>query len=129
MSKQIVATSAAPAAIGPYSQAVKVGGMLFVSGQLPVDPKTNEIVGTQVKEQTEQSIVNIENVLKAAGFRLEDVVKTSVFLTDLSRFSEMNEVYARHFVADMPARVCVEVSRLPREALVEIEAVAVCPEK
>lgn len=129
MSKQIVATSAAPAAIGPYSQAVKVGEMLFVSGQLPVDPKTNEIVGTQVKEQTEQSIVNIENVLKAAGFRLEDVVKTSVFLTDLSRFPEMNEVYARHFVADMPARVCVEVSRLPREALVEIEAVAVRPER
>jgi len=125
MSKHVVTTAAAPAAIGPYSQAVGTNGLLFVSGQLPVSPDSGEIAGNSVREQTEQCIANLENILKAGGCCLADVVKTSVFMTDLSCFAEMNKVYATHFLADMPARVCVEVSRLPRDAKVEIEAIAV----
>ena len=126
MSRQIIETKTAPAAIGPYSQAVKANGLLFISGQIPANPKTGELAGRSPREQTEQCIANLENILKAAGCGIADVVKTSVFLTDLSDFAEMNEVYAKHFVSEMPARVCVEVSRLPRGAQVEIEAVAVC---
>lgn len=125
MSKSIVATENAPKAIGPYSQAVAAGGLVFVSGQLPADPKTGDLAGPSVAAQTEASIANVAAILAASGCTLADVVKTTVFMTDLGRFAEMNAVYAKHFTADMPARACVQVAALPRGAQVEIEAVAV----
>ena len=125
-SKQVIETKDAPAAIGPYSQGIKANGMLFVSGQLPIDPATGSLVGDSVRDQTRQCIANIESILRSSGCTVRDIVKSSVFLTDLNDFGEMNDVYAAHFASDMPARVCVEVSRLPRKAKVEIEVIAVC---
>jgi 2-iminobutanoate/2-iminopropanoate deaminase len=125
--KKTFSTKNAPAAIGPYSQAVRAGNLLFVSGQLPADPASGAFTGESVTEQTRQSITNIGAILAAAGLSLMDVVKTTVFLKDMNTFGEMNGVYAEFFPAEPPARACVEVARLPKDALVEIEAVAVFP--
>jgi 2-iminobutanoate/2-iminopropanoate deaminase len=123
--REIVKTEKAPAAIGPYSQAVRTAGLVFCSGQIPLDPGTGEFVPGGVREQTEQVLRNLSAVLEAAGTSLERVVKTTVFLADMSDFAAMNEVYGRYFAGDgPPARSTVEAARLPRDARVEIEAIA-----
>ena len=123
--KEIVSTDKAPGAIGPYSQAVKTGNLLFCSGQIPIDPKTGEFVSDDVAEQTEQVLVNLRAVLEAGGATLASVVKTTVFLSDMENFAAMNEVYARHFDETKPARATVAAAGLPKGAKVEIECVAV----
>ena len=123
--KRCIRTKAAPAAIGPYSQAVVAGNMLFASGQLPIDPATGEMLPADTAMQTRQILKNLEAILGAAGFVLADVVKTTVFLKDMQDFSAMNEVYREFFPSDSPARSTVQVSRLPKDSMVEIEAVAV----
>lgn len=118
-------TTTAPAALGPYSQAIKKGNMIFVSGQLGLVPETG-VLPESIEEQTKQSLTNIKNILAEAGAKLEDVVKTSIFTTDLSSFGKINDVYATFFNGEeTPARACVEVSALPKGALVEIECIAV----
>ena len=126
--KQIIRTNNAPAPVGPYNQAIATSGqMIFVAGQIPLDPQTGEIVGSgDISEQTKQVMANIEAILTEAGANWENVVKTSVFLSDLTNFAPMNQVYAQYFSeATAPARACVEVSRLPKDVLVEIECIAV----
>lgn len=123
--KEIVSTNSAPGAIGPYSQAIKANGMVFCSGQIPIDPATGEFVSDVVNEQTEQVLKNLSEVLKAAGASLDDVVKTTVFLADMNDFVEMNEVYGRFFSDNKPARATVQAAGLPRGAKVEIECIAV----
>ena len=118
-------TDGAPAAIGPYSQAIVAGNLVFTAGQIPLDPKTMQMVEGDVAAQTERVLENIKAVLEAAGASLSSVVKTTVFLKDMNDFSAMNEVYARYFGDHRPARSTVEVARLPRDARVEIEAIAV----
>ena len=122
--RQRVQTDNAPAAIGPYSQAIKAGGFVFVSGQVAFDPKTGEFVPGGIAEQTEQVLKNVSAVLEAAGSSLDQVVKTTVFLADMKEFSGMNEVYARFFSDPPPARATVAAAGLPRDARVEIEVVA-----
>jgi len=122
--KEIVSTNKAPGAIGPYSQAIKAGGMVFCSGQIPIDPETGEFVSNIVSEQTEQVLKNLSEVLSAAGTSLDNVVKTTVFLADMNDFVEMNEVYGRYFSDNKPARATVQAARLPRDARVEIECIA-----
>lgn len=124
MQKQIVATEGAPAAIGPYSQAVRVGNLLFTAGQIPLDPATGQIVAGGIQEQTRRSLENLKAIVEAAGSSLDRAVKTTVFLADMNDFSAMNEVYAAYFSAPAPARSAVQVARLPREARVEIELIA-----
>lgn len=123
--REIVSTEKAPGAIGPYSQAVKSGGMLFCSGQIPIDPATGEFVEGGVAEQTEQVFKNLIAVLEAGGANLESVVKTTVFLADMNEFAAMNEVYGRYFDSNKPARATVQAARLPRDARVEIECIAI----
>jgi 2-iminobutanoate/2-iminopropanoate deaminase len=123
--KETVSTDKAPGAIGPYSQAIKTGGMVFCSGQIPIDPATGEFVSDVVGEQTEQVLRNLGEVLKAAGTSLDNVVKTTVFLADMGDFAEMNEVYGRFFSDNKPARATVQAARLPRDAKVEIDCIAV----
>jgi 2-iminobutanoate/2-iminopropanoate deaminase len=124
--KQIIRTENAPAAIGPYSQAVKIAGseILFCSGQIPINPETGEIESKDITTQTRQVMQNLVQVLAAAGFQLRDMVKTTIYLTDLSQFSQVNEIYASFFDSDFPARSTIQVAALPRGALVGIEAVA-----
>src|SRR5688572_21953550 len=122
---EIVTTNRAPGAIGPYSQAVKAGGMIFCSGQIPIDPSTGEFVSGEVAEQTEQVLKNLTAVLEAAGAGLGSVVKTTVFLADMNDFGAMNEVYGRYFDENKPARATVQAARLPRDARVEIDCIAV----
>lgn len=122
--KKVIATKNAPAAIGPYSQAIQVGNMLFASGQLGLIPATGEFPEGGIKAQTEQSFQNVKGVLEAAGFTIDDVVKTTVFLADMGDFAAMNEVYASQFNSDFPARSAVAVKTLPKNALVEIEIIA-----
>jgi 2-iminobutanoate/2-iminopropanoate deaminase len=122
--KRIVKTGEAPQAIGPYSQAVVAGGMVFASGQIPIDPATGEFVEGGVREQTEQVLRNLSKVLEAAGSGLERVVKATVFLADMSDFAAMNEVYGRFFADSPPARSTVQAARLPRDARVEIDVIA-----
>ena len=117
-------TENAPAAIGPYSQAVQAGNMLFVSGQLPVDPATGAFAGEDITAQTRQSLTNVKNILEAAGYALTDVVKTTVLLSDIADFAAMNAVYGEFFKENCPARACFAVRDLPKGALVEIEAIA-----
>lgn len=119
-----VHTDKAPAAIGPYSQAIDTGPLIYTSGQIPIDPSTGQVVSGGIKEQTAQVLENLKNVLEAAGSSMEKVIKTTVFMKDLSDFSAMNEVYAKYFSEPYPARSCVEVNRLPKDVLIEIEAVA-----
>jgi 2-iminobutanoate/2-iminopropanoate deaminase len=123
--KEIVSTENAPGAIGPYSQAIKTNGMIFCSGQIPIDPATGEFVEGGVAEQTEQVFKNLVAVLEAGGTSLEGVVKTTVFLADMNDFGAMNEVYGRYFDTNKPARATVQAARLPRDARVEIECIAV----
>lgn len=127
MAHEIIGTPRAPAPVGPYSQAVKAGGFLFVSGQIPIDPESGEVIAGGVKEQTERVIGNLRAVVEAGGATLEDAVKVVVYLKDLGDFEGMNEVYARHFSAARPARACVEVSRIPKDVLVEMDAVVHLP--
>ena len=122
---ETVSTDKAPGAIGPYSQAIKANGMVFCSGQIPIDPATGNFVSDVVAEQTEQVFKNLGEVLAAAGASLDKVVKTTVFLADMNDFAEMNEVYAKYFTQNKPARATVQAARLPRDAKVEIECIAV----
>ena len=121
---QPIYTPHAPAAIGPYSQAMQAGNMLFVSGQIPIDPATGEFAGSDIVAQTTQSLTNVKNILEAAGYTLNDVVKTTVLLADIADFAAMNGVYATFFCDNKPARAAFAVKDLPRGALVEIEAIA-----
>ncbi len=123
--KETISTENAPGAIGPYSQAVKAGNMIFCSGQIPIDPATGEFVSSDVAEQTRQVLKNLSAVLKAAGTDLNNVVKTTVFLADMNDFTAMNEVYAEFFSDNKPARATVQAARLPRDARVEIDCIAV----
>lgn len=123
--KKVIATQKAPAAIGPYSQAIEINGTLFLSGQIPVDPTTGEFVAGGIKEQTEQSFKNIKAILAEAGLTIDNVVKTTVLLADIADFAEMNEVYATQFTGAFPARSAFAVKALPKGALVEIEVIAV----
>ena len=122
--KDVISTKAAPAAIGPYSQAVKVGNLLYTSGQIPIDPATGNFVEGGIKEQTRQSLTNIQAILEEAGLTMGNVVKTTVFMADMNDFADMNAVYAEFFSESYPARSAVAVKTLPKGALVEIEVVA-----
>ena len=123
--KHAISSQQAPAAIGPYSQAIRTGNMLFVSGQLPIDPLTGAFPSEDIKEQTRQSLENIRAILTEAGFAFSDIIKTTVLLADISDFQAMNEVYAAFFSAPYPARAAFEVGNLPKNAKVEIEVIAV----
>lgn len=127
MNKEQISTNKAPGAIGPYSQAVKTGNFVYTSGQIPIDPATGEIVTGGIEAQTARVMKNIGSLLDAAGVGFKDVVKTTVFIKDMNDFPKINEVYAQFFEAPYPARSCVEVARLPKDVLVEIETVAACP--
>ena len=121
--KKVIATTAAPGAIGPYSQAIEANGFVFVSGQIPIDPATGAFAAEDVVGQAEQSLKNLKAVVEAAGCTLENVVKTTVFLADIADFAAVNEVYARFFTSECPARSAVQAANLPKGALVEIEAI------
>ena len=121
---KVISTTKAPAAIGPYSQAIEVNGFVYASGQIPIDPATGQFVEGGIKEQTRQSLTNAQNILKEAGIDLSHVVKTTVFLSDIANFAPMNEVYAQFFTEPFPARSAVAVKDLPKGALVEIEVIA-----
>jgi 2-iminobutanoate/2-iminopropanoate deaminase len=122
--KNIVNTDRGPKPIGPYSQAIKTNGFVYLSGQVALDPKTGEMTGTDIRQQTERVMENIKGILEAAGANMHHVIKTTVFLKDMNDFPAMNEVYARYFTLAPPARSTVQVSRLPKDALVEIEVIA-----
>jgi len=122
--RHVIATTAGPKAIGPYSQAIKANGFVFLSGQIPLDPATQQLIAGDIAAQTERVLQNISGILTAAGSSLAQVVKTTVFLKSMNDFAAMNEVYARHFTADPPARSTVEVARLPKDVLVEIDVIA-----
>ena len=122
--REVIATPNAPQAIGPYSQAIRANGLVFVSGQIPLDPTTGQIVAGDVAEQTQRVLANLEAILKASGSALDQVVRTTVYLKDMGEFAAMNEVYARFFAQEAPARATVEVARLPRDVRVEIDAIA-----
>jgi 2-iminobutanoate/2-iminopropanoate deaminase len=125
MERKIITTTEAPAAIGPYAQANQVGELIFTSGQIPLDPATGEIVGSTIEEQAVRVLKNLEAVLKGAGSSLDQVVKTTVFLSDMAMFGKMNEIYASYFSgSQLPSRSAVEVARLPKDVLIEIEAIA-----
>ena len=123
--KTIISTPKAPAAIGPYSQAILVNGMLFTSGVIPIDPETNTLVQGDVEAQARQAIGNLKNLIEASGSSMEKVVKTTVFIKDMYDFGKINDIYKEFFTSDFPARSCVEVARLPKDVLIEIEAIAV----
>lgn len=120
---KIISTDKAPAAVGPYSQAIVDGGIVYASGQIPVDPATGEMK-TSVSEAARQSLTNLKNLLEASGSDLENVLKVNIFITDMGKFGELNEVYAEFFAHHRPARSCVEVTALPKDAVLEIEAIA-----
>jgi len=122
--REVVQTDKGPAAVGPYSQAIVAGGLVWVSGQIPLDPATGQLVGSTGAEQAEQVLRNLRAILEAAGASMEQVVRATVYLVDLGEFDAVNQVYAKHFGERPPARVCVQVSRLPKGARVEIDAVA-----
>jgi 2-iminobutanoate/2-iminopropanoate deaminase len=122
--RDVVITDRGPKPIGPYSQGIKSGGFIFLSGQVALDPKSGELTGGDIRQQTERTLNNIKAILEAAGANLHHVVKTTVFLKDLNDFAAMNEVYGRYFTAAPPARSTVQVARLPKDALVEIEVIA-----
>ena len=123
--KKIISTTKAPAAIGPYSQAVLVNGMLFTSGVIPIDPETNTLVQGDVEVQARQAIGNHKNLIEASGSAMDKVVKTTVFIKNMNDFGKINDIYKEFFTCDFPARSCVEVARLPKDVLIEIEAIAV----
>ena len=121
--KNVISTDKAPAAIGPYSQAIEVNGMVYTSGQIPVNPANGQVPET-VTAQAEQAFRNLSNLLEAAGTSMANVIKTTVFIKDMNDFAKVNEIYAKYFTTDFPARSCVEVARLPKDVLIEIEAIA-----
>ena len=123
MSKKVIATEKSPGAIGPYSQAMRIGNMIFTSGQIPLNPATGEMV-TEIAAATKQSLENVKAILEAEGATMDNVIKTTVFLSDMNNFVAMNEVYATYFPQNPPARSAVEVARLPKDAVVEIEVIA-----
>ena len=123
MVKTVINTKNAPEALGPYSQAIKIGDMIFTSGQIPINPETKKLV-TEIKKATKQSLTNIKNILEEAGTSMDKVVKTTVFVKDLNDFAAVNEVYATFFEGEPPARSCVQVAKLPLDAPVEIEVIA-----
>jgi 2-iminobutanoate/2-iminopropanoate deaminase len=122
--RDVILTDRGPKPIGSYSQAIRTNGFLYVSGQVALDPKTGEMTGAEIRQQTERTLENLKGILEAAGSNLHHVVKTTVFLKDMNDFSAMNEVYAKYFTSAPPARSTVQVSRLPKDALVEIEVIA-----
>ncbi len=122
--KKIISTDKAPQAIGPYSQAIEVNGMVYTSGVIPVDPATG-VIPEGVEAQADQAIKNLVNLVKEAGSTPENVIKTTVFIKNMDDFGKINEIYSKYFVADCPARSCVEVARLPKDVLIEIEAIAI----
>ena len=122
---ETIATENAPKALGPYSQALKAGGFIYCSGQIPINPATNAVEATTIEDQTRQAITNLKNVLEAAGANLDKVVKTTVFISDMNDFAALNAVYAEMFGDTKPARSCVQAARLPKDVKLEIEAVAV----
>ncbi len=122
--KEIISTDKAPAAIGPYSQAVKVGNLLFTSGMIPIDPETNTLVDGGIEVQAERALQNVKALLEASGTSMDKVVKTVVFIKNMDDFAKVNEIYAKYFTSDFPARSCVEVARLPKDVLIEMEAIA-----
>jgi 2-iminobutanoate/2-iminopropanoate deaminase len=124
-SKEVIHSEKAPAALGPYSQAIKVGNFIYTSGQVGIDPANGDLISWQLRDQVHQVFKNLQAVLEAAGASLQNVVKTTVFLAHMSDFAEMNSIYAEYFGENRPARSTVEVARLPKDALVEIEAVAI----
>ena len=121
--KKIIATDKAPAAIGPYSQAVEVNGLIFTSGVIPIVPATGELVQGCIEEQADQAIGNMAALIEASGARVEDTIKTVVFIKNMDDFGKVNEIYSKYFKTDCPARSCVEVARLPKDVLIEIEAI------
>jgi 2-iminobutanoate/2-iminopropanoate deaminase len=123
--REVILTDHGPKPIGPYSQAVRANGFLFVSGQVALDPKTGELTGADIRQQTERVLENVKGILEAAGVNMHHVAKTTVFLKDMNDFTAMNVVYAKYFTSAPPARSTVQVSRLPKDALVEIEVIAV----
>lgn len=123
MKKEIITTSLSPAAIGPYSQATKFGNLIFTSGIIPVDPNTGEIVKGGIEEQTQQVMTSLQNLVEASGSSLENIIKTTVFIKDMNDFSKINTIYAKYFPTNPPSRSCVEVARLPKDVLIEIEAI------
>jgi len=126
MTKRIIQTEQAPAAIGPYSQAISIGDFLFTSGQIALDPESGIFLSGEIEEETEQTLKNISAILRAGGLSLENVVKTTVYLSDLNHFSRMNQVYEKYFSKTKPARACVQVAALPKGAKIEIDAIANC---
>jgi len=125
MKKRVIHTDKAPKAIGPYSQAIQAGNLLFLSGQLPLDPVTGELVKGDIRQQTQRVLANLKGILESQNLGMEDVVKATIFLKDMGNFSQVNEVYATYFPSSPPARSTVEVARLPRDVDIEIEAIAV----
>ena len=121
--KKIISTPKAPAAIGPYSQAIEVNGLLFTSGVIPIVPSTGELVEGDIEAQAEQAIGNLAALIEAAGAKIENTIKTTVFIKTMDDFTKVNEIYAKYFTTDFPARSCVEVARLPKDVLIEIEAI------
>ncbi len=124
MNKRIIKTDQAPAAIGPYSQAVRIGNMFYTSGQIALDPRSGEFISGEIEQETERTLENISAILKADGLSLDNIVKTTVYLTDLRYFTRMNQIYEKYFSENKPARACVQVAALPKGAKVEIEAIA-----
>ena len=126
MSKRIIQTELAPTAIGPYSQAIRIGDFLYTSGQIALDPKSGKFLSGEIKEETEQTLRNISAILQADGLELENVIKTTVYLSDLNDFVQMNQIYEKYFSKNKPARACVQVAALPKGAKIEIDAIASC---
>lgn len=122
--KNIISTDKAPAAIGPYSQAIEVNGLLFTSGMIPIDPSTGLLVTGTIEEQAERALSNLQALLTESGSSMNKVIKTTVFIKNMDDFGKVNEIYAKFFTQDYPARSCVEVARLPKDVLIEIEAIA-----
>lgn len=121
--KRIISTDKAPAAIGPYSQAIEVNGLLFTSGVIPIVPATGELVTGGIEQQAEQALSNLAALIHESGARIENTVKTTVYIKNMDDFATINEIYAKYFTSDFPARSCVEVARLPKDVLIEIEAI------
>ncbi|RLC38416.1 MAG: reactive intermediate/imine deaminase [Candidatus Nealsonbacteria bacterium] len=126
MKKEIIISKKVPAAIGPYSSALKIGNLVFVSGQLPIDPVNGEIIKGEIEIQARRSLENLKAVLESYSVDIENVVKTTIFLKNMNKFSRVNKIYGEYFTGQFPARSCVEVSRLPKDADIEIEAIAFC---
>ena len=127
MIKRTIQTEQAPAAIGPYSQAIRIGDFLYTSGQIALDPESGNFLSGEIEEETEQTLKNISAILQAGGVNFENVIKTTVYLSDLNDFTRMNQVYEKYFSKNKPARACVQVAALPKGAKIEIDAIASCP--